>query len=176
MGCCSCVKDLAYKLLEHHKNLDLLRAFELAEKAVERVENREKPQSPQILSGKGNPSDYTQLCVGNCAGGACSCYTYTTSCTRSAQCYKTNTCAGGACDCPDPLPNSHWVSDTCNCVASGCLCFDLVCIGTCSCGCSGTCWYDCDEGYVWNPVTHQCEIPAPPAKETIGDGIVFATV
>jgi len=45
MACQSCVDKLARKLLAHHPRLDLIRAFELAERAVERVEARKPKRS-----------------------------------------------------------------------------------------------------------------------------------
>jgi hypothetical protein len=44
MVCKRCVDNLARKLLAHHKKLDLIRAYELAERAIERVElHTQKP-------------------------------------------------------------------------------------------------------------------------------------
>lgn len=63
------------------------------------------------------------------------------------------------CDCPDPKPNSHQVAKNCSTPAPRCGA-PPACDCTCTLGgaCSGTCDYDCDDGYQWNPVTEECEL------------------
>jgi len=140
--CGGCVKKLAFKLLKHHSNLDLIRAFELAEKGVERVEAKRKvnvsasSRWKRVIYEGFNP-DYGQSCT---VGGYCYCI-YSVAQRR---CLGTdNSCS---CSCPDALPNSHYVSDTCARVAT---CSSPPGCG-CDCSCSGGCSYDCDEGYEWN--------------------------
>ena len=41
MPCDSCVDKLAFRLIQNHKKLDLIRAYELADKAVNRFEQRQ---------------------------------------------------------------------------------------------------------------------------------------
>ena len=236
--CCSCIDTLAHKLIEHHK-IDLIRAYELAEKGVLRVENRE---TPQIFSGKGNPSDYSKSCIN--PTGTCKCFgtrlnyltkdagAYDTKitvddasiwssgdyfhiygggndeyhqiwsiagnvismtdwllnnfpdthvsyikddivCTSAGACYRTKACT--SCSCPDPLPNSHYVSNTCGIAASGCVCLpynaNSRCYGSCSCVCSGSCLFDCDDDYVWNGV--ECVL-APAVKAGLHPAKVLA--
>jgi len=152
MPCGDCVDRLARKLVEHHK-IDLIRAYELAEKGIERFE-RQKPQETIIFSGG---SDYSQTC-NNC-GKYCDCYKVET-CTLSTQCQEVETCSGLSC-CPNPLAHSHQVSNGCTDVtpAYRCSCRTGVCGGSCDCSPHGVCTYDCDVGYVWNPATLQCELP-----------------
>jgi len=145
MPCGNCVDKFAYKLLSHHPKLDLLRAYELADKAVERVENRDV-KTPVIKSG--NPTDYTQSCV---KYGSCSCRLVVSACAT-----KASTCA---CKCPSALLHSHLVTSHCGTWLPTCGAPTV-----CPCSCQGTCSssqvcdYDCDTGYVWNPVTLQCEL------------------
>lgn len=159
MVCGDCVKKLAYKLVNNH-NVDLIRAFELAEKGVERVEKRP-------IIGKGNPSDYTQPCEHG-TPYQCTCTFFFGSCIGPS----TTDCN---CACPDPLANSHEVED--NCVeASGNCNSDPP---TCSCYCSecdgNNCGYDCDEGYTWNEGSQECVPTGPPPTGRVsrGDGLVW---
>lgn len=147
VACCSCVEKLAYGLMTNHK-IDMIRAYELAEKGIERYESRKK--QPQIVKIKsGNPTDYTQSCTKT---GSPNCKAPGTACSGGNPCIiDIGTCA---CGCPSPLLNSHQVSN-CSAVASfscPCRAVILVCLaGSCT-GCAGTCGYDCDVGYVWNGV------------------------
>jgi hypothetical protein len=165
MVCGSCVDKLAFKLMSNYK-IDMIRAFELAEKGVERVEIRavEPPQKPKIMSGTGNPSDYAQNCAGTCATTTCP--NYGEGCAGTSDCATVGgePCAMNTCDCPAPLPNSHQVSNNCTCVANAGSC-PTCSHNTCTsasfvCPCRGTCGYDCDPPRVWNPATLQCELPA----------------
>jgi len=160
MGCGSCVDKLAKKLMERHR-IDMVRAYELAEKAVERVENRDSPNIENALIKSGNPTDYTQACNSSVPNGTCR---LGTTCTSVSVCRQGFTCPTPSPICPDPLPNSHLVDNTCAYTKSGCVCAYIdstrTCDGSPSCVKSGLCNYDCDEGYVWNPVTLACELPA----------------
>jgi len=164
MPCCHCVSELAFKLLKHHKKLDLLRAFELADKAVQRVEARtvSKEEEEQL----GFDPDYSQSCV---LGGNCICLMG--ACVGHEDCYN-DSCT---CTCPPPLPNSSYVSDTCVSSHSGCQCQIVIpplraCFDYgCSCGCNGVCYYNCNPPYVWDAGLGQCVLPS--AKTLITDGL-----
>jgi hypothetical protein len=168
MPCGTCVDKLAHKLVEHHK-IDLIRAYELAEKAVERVEGR-----AIVKVESGNPTDYTMSCI---ASGSCYCYSSTKTCQSNLACLSTTQSC--ACSCPSPpIAHSHYVSNTCvssrshNCACN--LATGFCYAGrTCTCVCSGLCNYDCDSGYVWNPTTQQCE-PVAVAKKFQGEGLTFS--
>jgi len=152
LTCGDCVDKLARKLLAHHPQLDMIRAYELADKAIERYE-RTEPLKVELKSG--NPTDYTQTCTKT---GSPSCKSTSTDCTSTADCrIGIGTCA---CACPAPLPNSHQETP-CSVVADySCLCnliLEKCRYGTCA-GCVGTCGYECDAGYVWNPVTLTCDL------------------
>jgi len=128
--------------------------------------------------GPGTNPDYTQVCTqGNCAlvsgycnpGHACA---IVVDCTSVKPCKAT-----GGCACPTPLPNSSKVSDctitcgtsgTCTCKAATGKCT----IGTCKVkNCTtGTCGYNCDQGYVWNGTA--C-VPACVPPKILMDGLVF---
>jgi len=175
MPCGSCVDKLALKLVLHHK-IDLIRAYELAEKGVERVENR---VPAEIKSG--NPTDYTLPCT----QGTCTGVDPTTTCTKiGLDCTVSSNCVGGSCKvtgscgCPAPVAHSTLISNctiTCAPIGTCAKCLFLTCVPTCtrSTCTNGTCGYDCDEGYVWNPVTLACELPAaPPAKPLINMPLV----
>lgn len=155
MTCGGCVDKLAFKLVKHHKHLGLIRAFELAEKAVERVEHR------KVGVGVVGKDDYTQDCVGATHPDYCG----TQMCLprEPLGCTIRSACSG-TCDCPDPLENSHQVTDGCDC-EDCCPNYAIWnCPEGCNCPCVGTCGYDCDDGYEWNPVTEQCEFIAPPPE------------
>ncbi|MEM3622855.1 MAG: hypothetical protein QXR76_03675 [Candidatus Bathyarchaeia archaeon] len=61
MVCNSCVAKLAYRLMRNHK-VDMMHAFELAEKAVLRVENNKRKAEAKLLNDPPDPRDYTQAC------------------------------------------------------------------------------------------------------------------
>lgn len=157
MVCWGCVQKLASKLVSHHPKLNWIRALELAEKGVERVEQRRI-----IKTGDGIHDDYTQTC-NNC-GKFCDC-SVGFPCDVAAECEYIGTCSGLSC-CPSPLPNSHQVSNNCGNVypSFACRCRNYFCAGRCTCHGSGSCGYDCDEGYEWDG--EACKPVAPP-------GIVF---
>lgn len=119
------------------------------------------------LKPKGNPSDYSQSCV---ASGEPECKAVGTYCTHAIPCKI----GDGTCDCvcPDPLPHSHLVADNCAVSVGGCPCNYLIdqCMAG-SCSCSGTCEYDCDEGYYWDG--EKCVAEAVPKKLYKGDGTVW---
>lgn len=174
MPCGSCVDKLAKKLMSHHK-IDMIRAFEFAEKGVERVENRDA----QIFSGIGNPTDYSKVCsVGTCVASEAACIMSGEYCTIASDCVGGNCSVSGACGCPAPLANSHQVSPcTVGCSVTGTCakCLAHMCFPTCLATCAaGTCGYNCDTGYIWNPVTLKCELPVT-AKQIIMDGFVLIT-
>ena len=155
MTCFSCVEKLAIKLMSHHK-IDVIRAYELAEKAVERVAKNRPPDLPHPLD---DPTDYTQACSPCVPAGDCFNDEY---CAVAADCN-----AGWDCYpvCPAPSKaNSHLEGSTCACAKTGgtCGCQLHVCIGsigTCASP-TGLCNYHCDAGYVWNPVTLTCDVVA----------------
>jgi len=175
MPCGSCIDKLAFKLMRHHK-IDMIRAYELAEKGMERVENR-AVETPIVKSG--NPTDYVLPCAqGTCIDSGIECTKAGLPCTTNANCIGGSCVSTGACGCPAPYPNSHQTSGcTVTCGASTGTCAKCVapeCVPTCKVtNCIlGTCGYDCDVGYVWNPVTHLCE-PLAVAKKPLMDGFVF---
>lgn len=166
MACGSCVHTLALKLIAHHRNLDFIRAFELAEKAVERVEQRDRDPETRSLTEQEKAElpfdpDYTQACI---IGGS------QTSCIPDDPCDSVDTCS---CSCPSPSKaNSHYVSDTC--AAQGlCRYAGGVCTKRgCNCAASTStpyCYYACDTGYVWNPVTLLCEAVAVAAVDAFDE-------
>ena len=143
--------------MSHHK-VDMFRAYELAEKGVERHENADTLKGEQVKSG--NPTDYTKAC------NTCPAPSGDTTCNSGALCTQLYTCRVHTCNpttCPSPLANSHLVSSTCTCSRGGCNCNALRgCRGKPTypptCVTSGVCSYDCDDGYVWNSDTLQCEL------------------
>jgi hypothetical protein len=147
MACGSCVDKLARKLMRHHK-IDMIRAYELAEKGVERVGNRQQPKQLPL----DDPYDYTGGCTST---GTCSCFPLNTECYVSEDCADAGTCG---CSCPDPpIAHSHKESNTCSyTLTHNCACTTAThkCktpVGhTCTCGCAGLCYYHCDTDYVWN--------------------------
>lgn len=163
MTCCNCVEKLALRLVEHHK-IDLIYAFELADKGMER---HEKNQPHSLTTEEKNKltidPDYTQNCAGTTAPecgltplgrcGPCSCIEYP------------------SCACPAPLAHSHQVTN--NCTFGSCSCYAgrppcLVDVESCICG--GTCSYACDTGYVWNGSACVVGAVAPPP---FGDGLIY---
>jgi len=177
MACGNCVDKLARKLMGHHK-IDMIRAYELAEKAVERVDNR-GIQTPIVKSG--NPTDYTKVCTqGTCKDSGIECTKAGLPCTKNTDCIGGSCQSTGSCGCPAPLANSHQVSGctvTCGTSTGTCAkCVAPECAPTCKVtDCYvGTCGYDCDTGYTWNPVTSTCELAAV-AHKFQGDGLTFVT-
>lgn len=171
MVCGDCVSKLAFKLLRNHSKLDMIRAFELAEKAVERVENR-------TIIKKGNPSDYTQNCtLGTCAKDDSGCTEKGNYCTAHSHCVGGDCAVTGECGCPAPLEHSEKVSDcTVTCLPTGrcenCLIMAEICVPTCATtACTvGTCGYDCIPPYYWDG--EACVLPVE--KQPVGDGLTFA--
>ena len=170
MVCGDCVDKLARKLMANHK-IDMIRAYELAEKGVERVENRGqiqiKPKQPTL----DDPYDYTNSCT---ASGICYCRVTDYSCSVSTDCFyaPSATCA---CACPSPpKAHSHLESNTCAVTHTTCPCTSYKCVQVnCVCGCSGLCYYHCDDGYVWNPATSECESAGVHYSKTIAEKIGF---
>lgn len=158
MVCGACVFKLALRLVRNHK-LDWIHALTRAYNGIERYESGQVKQS-RVL--KGNPSDYTLLCV---PGGSCSCHV---TGRPPMQWCTPDLPSACTCVCPDPLPNSHWVSGTCpgepgyNCGSpTSCPC-------TCLCPWGDTCAYDCDEGYEWDG---EACVSIAVAKKMVGDGL-----
>lgn len=181
MVCGSCVENLAHRLVSHEqfrKKYNWIEALEHAAKGHERHEaNQPKPirfdgvRSVTEQQKRELPfdPDYFQNCI---TGGNCACYAVFHVCATDPDCVNTNTCA---CTCPaPPVPNSSYVSNTCVPLASGCTCLiTLRCRTTdlCSCSCSGLCYYNCDLGYVWNPITFACDLI--PTGQPLMDGFIF---
>ena len=159
---------LALRLVMNHR-VNWIRALELAEKGVERVEKHVK---------RGNPSDYTQSCTqGNCVAAADTCTEVFEDCRTSRNCIG-GACGAvsGSCTCPSPLANSHEVSGcTQSCVVVGTCarCVGGMCIPSCAAvTCAiGSCGYDCDEGYEWDG--ENC-VSIVAVKQPVGDGLTFA--
>jgi len=190
MACGICVNKLALKLIDHHRrNLDLVRALELAEKAVERYErNNSKSEvlndtiQIQVVHSLSQAEkdalsfdpDYTQSCnltvvsLGICSDGG-------VTCASIADCHNTNTdCSHSGTGCPAPLANSSLVNTTCvwtakaNCNA--CIGITHKCSSSYQCqNPTGLCYYSCNTGYFWNGAA--CELIATSVTE--GDGLTW---
>ena len=174
MTCCSCIADLAEKLVRHHAHtLDWINALCLAEKAVKRVEERKRREIAPSLKAPiirtltveeqerlDFDPDYSQNCS---ASGTCFCKIKDAPCAFNDDCAAPGTCA---CNCPPPLSNSHYENDTCSIQRDhSCTCNirQSKCRnpGTCTCGCTGLCYYACDDGYVWNEGQQECVLAGP---------------
>lgn len=183
MPCSSCVDKLAVRLMQNHK-IDMVRAYEIAEKGMERHERAEaEPFINEVKSG--NPTDYTQTCIQG------TCYEDGSTCNAGAPCTISSQCTGickvtGSCGCPAPLPNSHLVtacSVTCTAAGTCVRCIgapgEKECVPNCyalSC-LTGTCDYECDSDHVWNPVTLTCDpIPVVTVSSSQGVPYCFAAV
>jgi len=164
MACYTCLGKLAGRLMRH-RGVDMIRAYELASKALERVEKRAEAPPPQ--QPEADP-DYTQPCQ---ATGDFLCAFVI--CFSDADCPVTSSWCDVAC--PAPLPNSHLVSHTCIPVVPGCYCLfpDQVCIPRGPCGVTGLCSYDCDPGYVWNG---EACVPVPAVGYQYSNGLVTVQV
>ena len=143
VGCKSCIEKRVQMYVA--RGMSRANAERQAKKIMPLIENALNKREIKIVvkSGKGNPSDYMLSCV---AGG-------TLGCSKGEECYDKSDCwdtRNCTCSCPDPLPNSHYVSD--NCLKSGknCSCVFGTCGGVGQCICLFICAYDCDEGYEWN--------------------------
>lgn len=170
MPCGSCVDKLAVKLMSHHK-IDMIRAYELAEKGMERHET--KTVTKEQIAALGFDPDYSGACT---VGGSCACNGSLFPCYTVLDCQILTACT---CTCAAPwILNSHYVSG-CSKAGTGCSCDTLnnLCRDgrTCTCRCIGLCYYSCDAGYVWNPVTLQCDlIPLPIVGGISGNAFVIA--
>ena len=169
MACFTCIDKLAKKLTSNYK-VDLIRAYELAEKAILRVENRKS--NPDLSATTGNPSDYSVACTSTAKSMICP--------NGGNECGSPTQCPQGTCeppwDCPSPpKANSHYVSNTCTAVIQlTCIRCVIVCREVGTCVYSGNCYYDCDDGFQWNPATQECEAIVA-VEEVLGDGITFVT-
>ena len=181
MVCGDCIDKLARRLA-HNNDLDLIDALTRAYKGLLRYEERvktEDPETPRILPGSGNPTDYTQSCdIGTCTTDNSACTKAGDPCLQHIDCDNGSCACSGSCACPDPLPNSHQVSScTQSCIPYGICgyCFVQwgICVPTCYCAyCpAGSCGYDCDEGYEWTG--SECALPSV-AKKIVGDGLALA--
>lgn len=178
MPCCSCVqKRIKYMLSRPRitQKHDLIWIMEEAERQVEAKESVQpltKTEVRKEMAKLGYDPDYYQGCT---ASGSCSCYGISGFCTENWECVNpTDTCA---CACPAASKaHSHYVSNTCSkTTTNNCTCSYPRCAAgkTCKCACNGVCWYNCDDGYQYNPVTGLCElIPVPPAKPLINMPLV----
>jgi len=188
MSCVPCRNRLAHRLINNHRRtLNWIEAMEIADKGMERYE-KNKPKIVQFSGVKsltqlekdellkaGIDPDYNQACI---PAGACACFPPpVTICNTSPECLNPiNTCS---CSCPAPSkPNSHYVSDICTPTnTNNCTCgITLRCTSgkTCTCKCAGVCYYACDVGYVWNPVTLLCDLIPAAAAMMVGDGLTQA--
>ena len=110
---------------------------------------------PNIVSAY----DYTKNCA---SSGSCSCKP-TGVCASNPQCVNQNC----GYSCPAAEPNSALAGNNCNPGDTGdanCEC-DLLCQGgSCSCTISGTCGYNCDEGYSWDGDSCEADNSCTPAE------------
>lgn len=156
-------------------------AYDRAFRALEKYEARRRqeealpkgpPRSPSWLQAQthkhrsGYNPDYVQDCTGT---ESCACHLIV---KPTGRCAQLEACEGvqGGCGCPPPLANSSEVSEGCT---TTCGCGDFlpgVCPERANCVCGGTCGYDCDAPYVWDPVGETCVLPV---GEFLGDGIVM---
>jgi len=181
MTCLPCLEKIALRLVRNHPCFfDLILAYETAAKGVERFDKRSGGQSEtpeihsltreekQVLEKRGIDPDYYVNCT---VGGSCVCVK-NVLCGVNDDCASTIDCT---CSCiAPPKAHSSYVSNTCTSHHS-CVCNPSThrCPSStlCTCSCAGNCWYSCDTGYVWNPVTETCD-PIP-TGQPLGDGIVF---
>ena len=177
MVCGDCIQKLAIRLARNHK-LDFIDALTRAYKGIERHERElgiqtpeSTPSSPKVMPGKGNPTDYTQSCEsGTCTTIVAGCTKAGNYCDTHTDCDNGSCACSGDCACPDPLPNSHQVSGcTQSCIPYGicgyCFVQWHVCVPSCACDycASGSCGYDCDEGFEWNGEACVAPVEAPAA-------------
>jgi len=160
MVCQPCVEK--WTKFYQAKGFEPSKSRDMAVRLVRRVERR--------LNRNPSHYDYSQPCT---VTGGCYCASFETWCRFATTCWEASTHTCG-CKCPDPLPNSHYVSDDCssyNTITDDCTCnlWWNWCEGTCKCGCTGACYYDCDEGFEWDGTA--C-VPVVVAK-AFGNGLVW---
>lgn len=173
MPCGSCVEKLARKLMSHHK-IDMIRAYELADRSVERVESHVERSCLDNVPFGNHPSDYSLGCARNASSPlSVICINGGGVCAISTEC-PAQVCPSNYC--PTPKTNSHLVSNTCTgAVGTTCrYCTPATskCRLTGTCVYAGSCFYDCDVGYVWNPVTLQCEMPVVTGGGSYGNFMI----
>jgi len=168
MPCGSCVDKLAYKLMSHHK-IDMIRAYELAEKGIERHEaSKVETLTKEDEERLGFDPDFQTTCN---VSGLCWCQDGI-YCVRATTCREWTSCQ---CGCTAvPKPHSHSVGNSCDHTMSGCTCVGAKCGGDCICGCSGNCYYSCDAGYVWNPATLTCDLIPIAVGVSVGNSVLIA--
>jgi len=164
MVCCSCVFKLANRLVRNHK-IDWLSALMMAQKGIERYETHEaNKQKPTKLVVDGVDPDYSLPCVGS---GETQCYPAGSFCYTNDDCIISWTCD---CRCQPPLPNSHQLEIPWPTCLEGHICTCIIvefwgeCLGEGVCTCTGVCYYDCDEGYIWDGTACVPAVPPPISK------------
>lgn len=131
------------------RGMTLLEAVKRTIKIMPLIEKAVKPNEKH-----GNPSDYFTVCT---VTGTCAC-DHVVECISAPICRRNINCG---CTCPPPILHAHLESKTCEFSAmTGCTCLYNECGGVCACKCGGWCYFNCDSGYVWNPVTLLCELVA----------------
>lgn len=154
MGCKPCLDKWTNVYLS--KGFPIKKAKSMGKKLLKRIEKRKEIKSS-------NPYDYSKPCI---PVGECTCILRSEHGFTWCQLLAT-TCGS---DCPPPKPNSHYVTKDClgqwQCEIYDCVCWCAII--------SGACYYDCDEGYVWNPATQQCELIAPPTvPRVVSEGLTW---
>jgi hypothetical protein len=178
--CDSCVEKLQKRLMARY-DMGQFEAWDRAYSAINKAEVRilaegkpvkRGPRAPTWFEAQthkhksGHNPDYVQDCTGT---HVCDCRVVqkpTWRCAQLTACYT----AGLGCHCPDPLENSHEVSDNCFNV---CRCSEYsadACPEGTTCYCQDNCGYDCDPPYVWDENAQACVLPT---GEYTGDGLTW---
>lgn len=160
MGCKPCLDK--WTNFYSSKGFPIEKAKEMGEKLMKRIEERESKLEPNSFPPPLFPYDYSKPCgvYGTCVCILRSEHGFTYCFLVSTDCHTT---------CPPPLPHSHYLENDCGVVW---VCPKYEC--PCTCDKLGNCYYECDEPYVWNPQTQQCELPVVPAKIEYTNG--FASI
>jgi len=137
-------------------------------------EFKEKHVRYKTQVASGNPTDYTQPCTLNLS---MPCPDARIPCTVNGECAE-GTCPSG--QCPAPLANSHLET---GCSSAGVItvtcafCLTALprkCRTAGTCLYNGTCGYECDVGYIWNPVTLTCDLIPVSAGASSGNSVIVA--